>query len=185
MYNNKFLAEGGMPDEGGTIDPVSGNAVPPGAMQEEVRDDISAKLSEGEFVFPADVVRYIGLERLMHIRDLAKTGLKKMSEQGQMGNADEVANPEALHGDDFSRSVDKIMAEIPKEEEEPTETEMALGGMATDQTQFQAPPPAGAMSDQQVLDTVAPYLAAAQTPMGEDQTAMQRPKAGLMTKKKV
>jgi len=176
MYNNKFLAEGGMPDEGGTVDPVSGNQVPPGAMQEEVRDDISAKLSEGEFVFPADVVRYVGLERLMQIRDLAKRGLQKMNEQGQMGNADEVANPEAPHGDEFSKNVDQIMSELP-EEEEGTETEMALGGMATDHTQFQAPPPAGAMNDQELLNNLAPYFATEQAPM-------EQPKTGLMAKKK-
>jgi len=174
MYNNKFLAEGGMPDEGGTVDPVSGNQVPPGAMQEEVRDDISTALSEGEFVFPADVVRYVGLERLMQIRDLAKRGLQKMNEQGQMGNADEVANPEALHGDEFSKNVDQIMSELP---EEGTETEMALGGMATDQTQFQPPPPAGAVSDQQMLNNLAPYFTSEQAPM-------EQPKTGLMAKKK-
>jgi len=178
MYNNqtqRLLAEGGMPDQGGTVDPVSGNDVPPGAMQSEVRDDISAKLSEGEFVFPADVVRYVGLERLMQIRDLAKDGLRKMDEIGQMGNADEVEDPEALHGDDFSKSIDSIMADMPNEEE-PTETEMAMGGMATDQTQFQAPSPAGAMYDEQSMSdpsystppNIAPKMA----------------KGGLMAKKK-
>lgn len=184
MYNNKFLAEGGMPDESGTVDPVSGNKVPPGAMQEEVRDDISAKLSEGEFVFSADVVRYIGLERLMNIRDLAKRGLQKMTEQGQMGNADEVANPEAPHGDEFAKNVDKIMSEIPQEEEEEaSETEMALGGMATDQTQFQAPPPAGAITDQQMMNNIAPYIVAEQT--AATQPPEQGAKTGLMAKKKV
>ena len=184
MYNNKFLAEGGMPDESGTVDPVSGNKVPPGAMQEEVRDDISAKLSEGEFVFSADVVRYIGLERLMNIRDLAKRGLQKMTEQGQMGNADEVANPEAPHGDKFAKNVDKIMSEIPQEEEEEaSETEMALGGMATDQTQFQAPPPAGSITDQQVMNNIAPYIVAEQT--AATQPPEQGAKTGLMAKKKV
>ena len=184
MYNNKFLAEGGMPDESGTVDPVSGNKVPPGAMQEEVRDDISAKLSEGEFVFSADVVRYIGLERLMNIRDLAKRGLQKMTEQGQMGNADEVANPEAPHGDEFAKNVDKIMSELPEEEEEEaSETEMALGGMATDQTQFQAPPPAGSITDQQVMNNIAPYIVAEQT--AATQPPEQGAKTGLMAKKKV
>ena len=41
--------------EGGMIDEVSGNDVPTGSTREEVRDDIPAQLSEGEFVFPADV----------------------------------------------------------------------------------------------------------------------------------
>ena len=68
MYSNnmaRLFAEGGMNDEGGTVDPVSGNDVPAGSLQNEVRDDIDAKISEGEFVIPADVVRYIGLEKLM------------------------------------------------------------------------------------------------------------------------
>ena len=38
-------------------DPVSGNEVPPGALPSEVRDDIPARLSEGEYVVPADVLQ--------------------------------------------------------------------------------------------------------------------------------
>lgn len=77
--------------EGGSVerDPVSGNEVPVGALPEEVRDDVDAKLSEGEFVIPADVVRYIGLDRLMKMRQDAKDGLAKMNAMGQFGNADE------------------------------------------------------------------------------------------------
>lgn len=115
---NRLFAEGGVLQEGGTVDPVSGNEVPPGAMAEEVRDDIDAKLSEGEFVFPADVVRYWGLEKLMMMRDKAKMGLNKMAEIGQMGNADEVPDGEALHGgedemddEEFSSEIDSIMGE--------------------------------------------------------------------------
>ena len=114
----RLLAEGGMPDEGGTVDPVSGNQVPPGAMQEEVRDDIPAQLSEGEFIFPADVVRYIGLERLMKMRDQAKKGLKRMEDIGQMGNAEEVENPEApLEDEQFSSTIDEIMGESEGEQQ--------------------------------------------------------------------
>jgi hypothetical protein len=87
-------------------------------MAEEVRDDIDAKLSEGEFVIPADVVRYIGLEKLMMMRDKAKAGLKRMNDIGQMGNAEEVPDAEALHsgGDEmddesFSSEIDSIMGE--------------------------------------------------------------------------
>jgi hypothetical protein len=119
MYTNnmdRLFAEGGMNDEGGTVDPVSGNDVPPGSLQKEVRDDIDAKLSEGEFVIPADVVRYIGLERLMKLRDEAKQGLSRMNEIGQMGNAEEVSNPEALHNSEddggFTSEVDDIMEEV-------------------------------------------------------------------------
>ena len=85
----ELFEDGGLKDEGGTTDPVSGNNVPFGSMQEEVRDDIPAQLSEGEFVFPADVVRYIGLEKLMQMRQEAKMGLKTMEDMGQMGNSDQ------------------------------------------------------------------------------------------------
>jgi len=113
---NLFKA-GGLKQDGGSIDKESGNDVPPGALQKEVRDDVDAKLSEGEFVFPADVVRYIGLEKLMQMRDMAKKGLQRMNDIGQMGNAEEVENPEALHGEEemddemFSSEVDNILNE--------------------------------------------------------------------------
>ncbi len=81
----ELFEDGGLKDEGGTVDPVSGNDVPPGSTQEEVRDDIPAQLSEGEFVIPADVVRYIGLGNLMQMRQEAKLGLKLMEEIGSDG----------------------------------------------------------------------------------------------------
>ena len=92
----EMFDDGGLMDEGGTVDPVSGNDVPPGSTQEEVRDDIPAQLSEGEFVFPADVVRFIGLEKLMKIRQRAKAGLKRMEDMGQMGNSEEAIMPDDL-----------------------------------------------------------------------------------------
>ena len=92
----ELFEDGGLMDEGNTIDPVSGNDVPPGSTQEEVRDDIPAQLSEGEFVFPADVVRYIGLEKLMQMRQQAKMGLQTMEDMGQMGNSEEAVMPDNL-----------------------------------------------------------------------------------------
>ena len=85
---------GGLKDQGGTKDPVSGNDVPVGSTKKEVRDDIPAQLSEGEFVLPADVVRYHGLEKIMSLRDQAKQGLDKMEAMGQMGNSDEATLPD-------------------------------------------------------------------------------------------
>jgi hypothetical protein len=125
---NKMLAEGGVMQEGGTVDPVSGNEVPPGAMAEEVRDDIDAKLSEGEFVVPADVVRYIGLEKLMMMRDKAKAGLKRMADIGQMGNAEEVEDGEALFGDEDEMDDDTFSSEIDSIMSEENNQEYAKGG---------------------------------------------------------
>ena len=106
----EMFEDGGLKDEGGMIDEVSGNDVPSGSTREEVRDDIPAQLSEGEFVFPADVVRYIGLEKLMTIRQEAKQGLKQMEAMGQMGNSEEATMPDDLPFDindlDMEESVD-------------------------------------------------------------------------------
>ena len=77
-------------------DPVSGNEIPKASTAEEVRDDIPAKLSEGEFVLPADVVRYHGLEKLMNLRQEAKQGINTMDKMGQLGNADEATMPDDL-----------------------------------------------------------------------------------------
>tara|TARA_B100000035_G_C21018606_1_gene563092 strand:- start:57 stop:1886 length:1830 start_codon:yes stop_codon:yes gene_type:complete len=99
----ELFEDGGLKDEGGTIDPISGNDVPPGSTQKEVRDDIPAQLSEGEFVFPADVVRFIGLEKLMKIRQRAKAGLQRMEDMGQMGNSEEAIMP-----DDLPFSIDDL-----------------------------------------------------------------------------
>ena len=111
----KLLQEGGLSQEGGTTDPVSGNKVPVGSTQKEVRDDIPVQLSEGEFVFPADVVRFIGLDNLMKLRQAAKEGLAKMDRMGQMGNAEEATEPDT---GPFETDIDSILDEIEKEIEE-------------------------------------------------------------------
>ena len=90
----ELFNEGGLRDEGGQVEPESGNKVPSGSLKEEVADDIPVMMSEGEFVFPADVVRYIGLETLMKMRQDAKQGLKMMEEMGQMGNSEEATIPD-------------------------------------------------------------------------------------------
>ena len=92
----ELFSEGGLRDEGGTVEPDSGNEVPSGSLQKEVADDIPIMISEGEFVFPADVVRYIGLNTLMKMRQDAKQGLKMMEKMGQMGNPEEAEIPDDM-----------------------------------------------------------------------------------------
>ena len=117
----EMFDDGGLMDEGGTVDPVSGNDVPPGSTQEEVRDDIPAQLSEGEFVFPADVVRYIGLGNLMRMRQEAKMGLKLMDQMGQMGNSEEATMP-----DDLPFDINDL--DMEDEIDDNNELEMQVGG---------------------------------------------------------
>ena len=119
----EMFEDGGLKDQGGTIDPVSGNDVPSGSTQEEVRDDIPAQLSEGEFVFPADVVRFIGLEKLMRIRQRAKSGLQMMEDMGQMGNSEEAIMP-----DDLPFSLEDLDMDD-DEEYNDGEMDMAQGGV--------------------------------------------------------
>ena len=82
---NNLFAEGGIKDDGMNVDPVSGNEVPSGSMATEVRDDIDAKLSEGEYVVPADVVRYFGVAFFEKLRSKAKEGLSGMESDGRIG----------------------------------------------------------------------------------------------------
>jgi hypothetical protein len=102
----EMFEDGGLMDEGGTVDPVSGNEVPSGSTQKEVRDDIPAQLSEGEFVFPADVVRYFGLETLMKMRQEAKAGLARMEAMGQMGNSEEAVLPDDIPFDLYDLDIE-------------------------------------------------------------------------------
>jgi len=124
----KMFEEGGLKEEGGMVDEVSGNDVPVGSTREEVRDDIPAQLSEGEFVFPADVVRFIGLEKLMEMRQEAKAGLKRMEEMGQMGNADEATLPDDMP---FSMEDLDIEEQENEEEGEVTDSNFNQGGIVT------------------------------------------------------
>lgn len=80
------MNEGGaVPDNTVGVDPVSGNEVPIGSLPEEVRDDIPAQLSEGEYVVPADVVRYYGVKFFEDLRAEAKQGWAAMEANGRVG----------------------------------------------------------------------------------------------------
>ena len=80
-----FMQQGGIKDDGMNKDPVSGNPIPPGSMAKEVRDDIPAMLSEGEYVVPADVLRFYGVNFFEDLRNKAKSGLQNMEKNGRIG----------------------------------------------------------------------------------------------------
>ena len=130
QMNMAFMQEGGMQDDGGETEPKSGNKVPSGSLKEEVADDIPTMLSEGEFVFPADVVRYIGLETLMKMRQDAKQGLKMMEKMGQLGNPEEAEIPDDIPFGMADLVV--ISGEMKKEDDE--KEEKAEGGVVGLQT---------------------------------------------------
>ena len=88
------FADGGIP-----IDPVSGNEVPPGSLPEEVRDDIPAQLSEGEYIVPADVLRYFGMKFFEDLRAEAKAALGGMEQDGRMGGEPMMEEPMGAEDD--------------------------------------------------------------------------------------
>lgn len=108
---------GGLTDDGAMRDPVSGNEVPPGSMASEVRDDVPAMLSEGEYIVPADVVRYYGVKFFEDLRSQAKSGLMDMERNGRIGG-EPVDAPMA--GGDLTPEEMAMLAEI---------TGMYQGGM--------------------------------------------------------
>lgn len=102
-------------------DPVSGNDIPVGSSAKEVRDDVDAKLSENEYVIPADVVRFYGVNHFEKLISKAKEGYARMVEEGRFGG-EEV--PEEEDMDDLPFSDEELMYD-----EEPTApVEMAEGG---------------------------------------------------------
>ena len=105
--------------EAETVDPVSGNDVPPGSLPEEVRDDIDAKLSEGEYVVPADVVRFFGVKFFEDLRTEAKMGLQQMDADGRIGGEPVQEQPQRQ---DDSMDVAKLKAAL-------SESGMYAGGL--------------------------------------------------------
>jgi hypothetical protein len=98
------FADGGLP-----VDPVSGNEVPPGSLPEEVRDDIKVGVSEGEYIVPADVLRYYGMKFFEDLRAEAKVALSGMEQDGRMGGEPMMEAP-MEEGDDLPFSTEELQA---------------------------------------------------------------------------
>ena len=119
---NTLMAEGGLNTDGSTTDPVSGNEVPTGSTAEEVRDDIPAKLSEGEYVVPADVVKFFGVHFFEKLRAKAKAGLEEMAADGRVGGEP----TDDTEDDSLPFSADELQAE-----DDGMDTQMQDAGFAT------------------------------------------------------
>ena len=70
------------------IEDSSGNHIPAGSLPEEVADDVPAMLSEGEYVVPADVVRWHGVKTFESLRNEAKMGMGLMAKDGRIAEVD-------------------------------------------------------------------------------------------------
>jgi len=108
---DKMMVEGGIADDGMDRDPISGNEIPAGSLAKEVRDDVDAKLSEGEYVVPADVVRYFGVNYFEKLRQKAKAGLEEMDKDGRIGG-DPVGDPMGDIEEDLSEEEMSMLNEM-------------------------------------------------------------------------
>ena len=88
------MYHGGMAFDGMMSDPVSGNEIPIGSSAENVRDDIEAMISEGEYVLPANVVKWHGLKHIMDMQAEAEMGLMQMQTTGLIQYTGEEAEEE-------------------------------------------------------------------------------------------
>ena len=109
---------GGM-GSGIMVDELSGNPVPPGSTPDNVRDDIEVMISEGEYVLPADVVRWHGLSTIMAMQDEAKMGLMSMMNMGLIQYAEEEDSEEDDGSYETPEGNEVEMPEVEMEMEEP------------------------------------------------------------------
>ena len=128
-----FMAEGGLKDDGLSVDPVSGNDIPNGSLAEEVRDDIPAQLSEGEYVVPADVVRFYGVKFFEDLREEAKRGLADMEANGRIGGEPVPAGGPQVNEAPVTEQEMAALRELAME--------MNVGGMVPDVNPNMQPPP--------------------------------------------
>jgi len=117
--------------EGGAVeqDPISGNTIPPGSTANEVRDNVDAKLSEGEYVLPADVVKYFGLDYIEKLIGKAKKGMEELHTSGRIGGQgpdDLPFSPEELQAHETEMS----------SETTPAPVQMAEGGLVPSEWQI-------------------------------------------------
>ena len=130
----RMFAEGGLSEEGGIADdgmsrdPVSGNEIPPGSLASEVRDDVPAQLSEGEYVVPADVVRFFGVRFFEDLRMTAKQGLQQMEQDGRIGG-EPVESNEDQTSEDLSPDEQALLERVMSMEQAPQPEGMAEGGV--------------------------------------------------------
>ena len=134
------------------IDPVSGNEIPPGSTAKEVRDDIPTMLSEGEYVVPADVLKFYGLKFFEDLRDNAKVEMAELEQEGRIGG--QPVPEEGELTEDEMTLLGEVMG-------------MAEGGM----NQMQPQPPQPMMMGQQMMPP-KPQPTQFNKPVGFDEGGM-------------
>lgn len=171
-----LMQEGGLQDDGMSQDPVSGNEIPNGSMASEVRDDIPAQLSEGEYVVPADVVRFFGVKFFEDLRSEAKMGLQQMDKDGRIGG-EPVAVTAIMGAAPISDAeLDQLIQQELSQETKPA---MAMGGLMTGQQPTMQQQPM--MQPQQPMMQTQPNLYQQQQQMMYNKPTINMNKGGFIS----
>lgn len=106
-------------------DDVSGNPIPIGSSATNVRDDIEAMISEGEYVLPAHVVSWHGLKHIKDMQAEAEMGLMAMQMDGLIQHVEEKSNSKSSEDTEVSDEGDtqqeEAYEEVQASEEIPSE----------------------------------------------------------------
>lgn len=144
-------------------DPVSGNEVPIGSLAKEVRDDVPAMLSEGEYVVPADVVRFYGVKFFEDLRMKAKLGLQRMDETGRIGGEPVEANKGGIIHANTGVSVANTNAPLTAEQQAEKEAEQISASVTTSSANTGYTAPIQPPSNQAFMQAVGTPLSGSAT----------------------
>ena len=127
-YEIPKMAHGGMPC-GMMSDPM-----PIGSTDAEVADDITAMISENEYVLPANVVKRHGLKHIMSMHDEAKMGFMMMQDMGLLVAVDGEmeSDSEGSENAEVSDEGDTEQEETEETIETPQGNEIEVAGVETE-----------------------------------------------------
>jgi len=133
------FAEGGVVPPSEPVNKTNGNEVPLGSSPEEVEDDIPAKLSGGEYVLPADVVQFYGIDKIEKFVQKAKMSLQELETNGRIGGEKGEGTPKeeqaATEEDDLPFDVSALKTSEGMEDPASQPIMMAEGGLVQGATE--------------------------------------------------
>jgi hypothetical protein len=124
------MAHGGMAGDCGMMsDPM-----PIGSTDAEVADDITAMISENEYVLPANVVKWHGLKHIMSMHDEAEMGFMMMQDMGLLVEVDgeTESDSEGSENAEVSDEGDTEQEETEETIETPQGNEIEVAGVETE-----------------------------------------------------
>ena len=135
------MAHGGMAcscgsgEECGCGTGMMSEPLPIGTTEAEVADDISVMISEGEYVLPANVVKWHGLKHIMSMQDEAEMGLMMMHSEGLIQEVNnetgEESDSEGVEDAEVSDEGDSEQEEAEEVIETPEGNEIEVAGIDT------------------------------------------------------